>query len=69
MSEILSVEDLGVFFSLDQGILKAVDGVNYTIEAGKTIGIIGESGSGKSVSAQAIMRIVQNPGKIIKGRI
>ena len=69
MSEILSVEDLGVFFSLDQGTLKAVDGVNYTLEAGKTIGIIGESGSGKSVSAQAIMRIVPKPGKITKGRI
>lgn len=69
LNEVLRIEDLRVHFKLDSGILKAVDGVSYSVGAGRSIGIIGESGSGKSVTARAIMRIVSSPGKITGGRI
>jgi len=65
---LLEVEDLKVHFALDEGVLKAVDGVDFGIPAGKTLGLVGESGCGKSVTSQAIMRIVPDPG-VIKGSI
>jgi len=65
---ILSVRDLHVDFQLDEGLLKAVNGVDLVLGRGKTLGIVGESGCGKSVTAQAILRIVPDPG-VISGRI
>ena len=61
---ILEVKNLRTYFYLDEGILKAVDGVDFFIKEGKTLGVVGESGCGKSVTAQAILRIVPNPGKV-----
>lgn len=61
---ILETIDLRTYFHLDEGILKAVDGVNLKIKEGKTLGIVGESGCGKSVTGQSLMRIVPNPGKV-----
>jgi oligopeptide/dipeptide ABC transporter ATP-binding protein len=64
---ILSVRNLRTWFHLDEGVLKAVDGVNFDLMPGQTLGIIGESGSGKSVTARSIMRLVSSPGKIEAG--
>ena len=61
---ILETIDLKAYFHLDEGILKAVDGVDLKIKEGKTLGIVGESGCGKSVTGQSLMRIVPNPGKV-----
>lgn len=66
---ILKVQNLRTHFKTEEGILKAVDGVDITIPAHKTIGIIGESGSGKSVTAQSIMWITPPPGEIVSGEI
>jgi oligopeptide transport system ATP-binding protein len=66
-SLILSVRNLKTHFKLDEGILKAVDGVDFDIRRRKTLGIIGESGCGKSVTAFSIMRTVTSPGKIVAG--
>ena len=61
---ILTVKDLKVYFHLDEGLLKAVDGVDFAVKRGKTLGLVGESGCGKSVTAQAILRIVPSPGEV-----
>ena len=66
---VLSVKNLRTYFYLDEGILKAVDDVSFDVRQGKTIGIIGESGCGKSVTAQSVLRIVPQPGRIIAGTI
>jgi peptide/nickel transport system ATP-binding protein len=55
---LLEVKDLGISFKTDEGIITAVDGVNFTVNRGQTLGIVGESGSGKSVSTQAIVRLL-----------
>ncbi|MCG8571673.1 MAG: ABC transporter ATP-binding protein [Spirochaetes bacterium] len=60
----IEIKNLSVSFHLDEGILKAVNKVNFNIEKGKTLGLVGESGCGKSVTSQAIMRLVPSPGKI-----
>lgn len=67
---LVEVEDLSVHFYLSEGTVHAVNGVSFTIRQGKTLGVIGESGSGKSVSAQAIMGILpMPPAKLESGRI
>ena len=58
---ILSVEDLFVEFRTRESTVNAVNGISYTVSAGETLAILGESGSGKSVSAQAIMGILDTP--------
>src|SRR6202140_3748919 len=70
MSEaLLSVRDLKTYFFADEGISKAVDGASFDVHPGKTLGIVGESGCGKSVTARSILRIVERPGKIVGGQI
>ena len=69
MSALLVVEDLQTHFATSQGLLKAVDGVGFTIERGEVMGLVGESGSGKSVTGYSIMRLVPSPGVIASGRI
>lgn len=65
----LEVKDLHTSFFLDAGELKAVRGVSFVLEKGQTIGIVGESGCGKSVTALSIMRLVPYPGRIVSGKI
>lgn len=67
MKEILNVQDLRTYFYTDKGIVKAVDGVSYTMYEGKTLGIVGESGCGKSVNAMSILNLIDEPGKVVEG--
>lgn len=66
---LLEVRDLNTFFRTKHGIVKAVNGVSYTVEAGKTLGIVGESGSGKTVSAMSILQLLDTNGFIESGSI
>ena len=66
---LLSVRDLRTYFFQDEGTTKAVDGASFDVLPGKTLGIVGESGCGKSVTAQSILRIVEQPGRIVGGEI
>ena len=66
---LLSVKNLRTNFFQDEGVTKAVDGASFDVSPGKTLGIVGESGCGKSVTAQSILRIVDRPGKIVDGEI
>jgi len=61
---LLKVNDLKVHFYLDEGVLKAVDGISFVVEREQVLGFVGESGCGKSVTAQSILRIVPAPGKV-----
>ena len=70
MEELLKVKNLKTYFFTHEGTIKAVDGVSFTIKKGETLGLVGESGCGKSVTALSIMRLVQSPpGKIVGGKI
>ena len=67
---LLSVNDLKTYFQTEDGIVKAVDGITFTLEKGETLGIVGESGSGKSVTNLSVMRLIpEPPGKIVGGDI
>jgi peptide/nickel transport system ATP-binding protein len=66
---ILKVRDLHTYFFTDLGIARALNGVNFDIPRGKVMGVVGESGCGKSVTALSIMRMVAKPGKIVQGDI
>ena len=66
---LIEVKDLKTYFFLREGEVRAVDGANFTLLRGKTLGIVGESGCGKSVTAQSIMQIVPRPGQIVGGDI
>ena len=66
---VIEVRDLSVHFALDEGTLKAVDGLSFAIEQGQMFGLIGESGCGKTVTAQSLMRLVPTPGRIVQGQI
>ena len=65
---LVSLKDLKISFYLRQGVVRAVDGVTFEIKRGKTIGLVGESGCGKSVTSKALLRI-EAPGKIIDGQV
>ncbi len=66
---ILSVRNLKTYFQSDEGTVKAVDGASFDVYQGRTLGIVGESGCGKSVTARSILRIVEHPGRIVQGEI
>jgi peptide/nickel transport system ATP-binding protein len=66
---LLSVRNLKTYFAQDEGTVKAVDGVSLEMSAGATLGVVGESGCGKSVTARSILRIVDRPGRIVEGEI
>ena len=64
---LLSVQNLSTFFHTETGIARSVDGVSFDVNAGETLGIVGESGCGKSVTALSILRLIQQPGRIEAG--
>jgi peptide/nickel transport system ATP-binding protein len=66
---LLRVKDLRTYFFLREGTLRAIDGLSFDVIQGKTIGIAGESGCGKTVTAQSILRIIPKPGRIVSGEI
>jgi peptide/nickel transport system ATP-binding protein len=66
---LIEVQGLKTYFFTDEGVVKAVDGVDFTIKAGKTLCVVGESGCGKSITARSIMRLIDPPGKIVEGSI
>ncbi len=66
---LLKVRDLKTYFDTDLGLAKAVDGVSFSIGAGEAVGIVGESGCGKSVTARSIMRLIEYPGRIVSGQV
>jgi len=69
MNRLLTVEDLRIYFHILAGTVRAVDGVSFHVNAGETVGIVGESGCGKSVSAMALLQLIpMPPGDLVSGR-
>ena len=67
---ILEIEDLHTFFYTEQGVVKAVNGVSYSVPKNSVVGVVGESGCGKSVTSMSVMRLIQGPtGQIVDGSI
>ncbi|HEY2389226.1 MAG TPA: ABC transporter ATP-binding protein [Candidatus Binatia bacterium] len=66
---LLDVRDLHTHFETPEGVARAVDGVSFAIRPGRTLGLVGESGCGKSVTALSILRLVTAPGRIVSGSI
>ena len=69
MAKLLEVKDLATYFYTPEGVVKAVDGITYDLEEGEILGLVGESGCGKSVSALSIMRLIQRPGRTVAGEV
>ena len=70
MPALLEVRDLATWFRTDDGVVKAVDGVSFALQPGETLGLVGESGCGKSVTTLSIMRLVPSPpGRIVRGSV
>jgi len=70
MGTLLQVRDLRTHFFTDEGVVRAVDGISYDLQEGETMGLVGESGCGKSVSALSILRLIPSPpGKIVGGEV
>jgi oligopeptide/dipeptide ABC transporter ATP-binding protein len=68
-ANLLEVNNLKTYFFSRAGVVKAVDGVSFSMRPGETLGVVGESGCGKSVTALSVMRLVSRPGKIVDGEI
>ena len=66
---LLEVKDLKTYFYTEDGVVKAVDGVDFFVYPGEVMGLVGESGCGKSVTSISIMRLISQPGKILSGEI
>ena len=66
---LLKVKNLATHFHLSTGLLKAIDGIDFSLDEGQTLALVGESGCGKSITALSIMRLVAPPGKIVSGEV
>ena len=66
---LLEIEELKAYFYTDLGVVRALDGVSLKIQRGEILGLVGESGCGKSVTARAILNLIPTPGKIVGGKI
>ncbi len=66
---LLAVEDLRTYFFTPEGIVQAVDGIDFELEAGESLGIVGESGAGKSVAVKSLMGLIREPGRVVDGSI
>ncbi|MWG36964.1 ABC transporter ATP-binding protein [Halomarina oriensis] len=66
---VLNVENLKTQFFTEEGVVRAVDGISFSVKRGEILGLVGESGAGKSVAAKSILRLIDNPGEIVGGRI
>jgi len=66
---LLEIKDLRVSFPLDEGTVRAVEGVDLTLRRGEVLGVVGESGCGKSITAHSVLRIIPAPGRIDAGQI
>jgi peptide/nickel transport system ATP-binding protein len=69
VTDVLRVEDLAVYYLSPNGPIKAVDGVSFALKAGERLGLIGESGSGKTTMGTALMRLTRPPGRIVRGQV
>src|SRR5436305_15107822 len=69
MSHLLEVKNLATHFQTREGLVRAVDGVSFYLDRGELLGLVGESGCGKSITALSIMRLVAPPGRIVAGEI
>jgi oligopeptide/dipeptide ABC transporter ATP-binding protein len=69
MKDILVVDNLATHFFTDKGVVKAVDGNSFVLREGETLGIVGESGCGKSITAMSILNLIEKPGRIVTGSI
>lgn len=69
MGKLLEVDNLKTYFFTDDGVVKAVDGVQFSVDEGETIGIVGESGCGKSITAMSILQLIDYPGETVDGTI
>ena len=66
---LLEVEDLRTYFFTEHATVRAIDGISFTVERGETVGLVGESGAGKSVTISSILRMIDAPGRIVEGTI
>lgn len=69
MDPIIQIQELSTVFHTEGGLVRAVDNINFSIEKGKTLGVVGESGCGKSITSLSILRLVPPPGEIVNGKI
>ncbi|MDP9316188.1 MAG: ABC transporter ATP-binding protein [Chloroflexota bacterium] len=68
-NDLLTVKGLKTYFYTEDGVVKAVDGVDFSVRAGEVLGIVGESGCGKSVTSMSLLRLISTPGQIVEGAI
>src|SRR5205809_1945363 len=69
MNHLLEVKNLHTYFQTREGLVCAVDGLSFYLDGGELLGLVGESGCGKSITALSVMRLIAPPGKIISGEI
>ena len=69
MPALLEIEDIPTYFSTNEGIVKAVNGISLSLHENRVLGVVGESGSGKTMTALSILQLVPFPGDVVKGKI